>query len=130
MAKRKDNPKLINNDRGLTLIETLIALAIFSIGILGVAQLQIWNMNNNSSGNTTTQAMMFAQEKVEELKNVANPGTITAGSDEPAPKYGRVWNPTTLGPGSGCDGCTQVDVTVTYTGRGQNREISLTTILR
>jgi type IV pilus modification protein PilV len=119
---------LIRNEDGLTLIETLIALAIFAIGILGVAQLQMWNIQNNTNGNITTQASLLAQDKLEELKNVADPATITNGSDAPMPNYARAWTATT--PAPACANCTQLDVTVTYSGQGQNRQISLTTVLR
>jgi hypothetical protein len=92
-----------------------------------VAQLQLWNIKNNTTGNITTQATMLAQEKVEELKNVADPGDIVDGNDAPAPNFTREWEAT---PSGACAGCEQLEVRVTYTGRGQSREINLTTILR
>ena len=127
MRRTPSAENLLKQQAGLTLIETLIALAIFSIGILGVAQLQIWNMKNNTNGNITTQAMMFAQEKVEELKNVADPADIVDGNDAPAPNFSRQWK---TNPSGACANCEQLDVTVTYSGRGQNRKINITTVLR
>ena len=58
------------NEAGLTLIEVMISLAIFSIGILAVAQLQIWNVKNNTTGNISTQATLLARAKLEDLKNM------------------------------------------------------------
>ena len=55
---------------GFTLIEVMIALAIFSIGILAVGSMQLWSTKNNTTGNVTTQATMLAREKIEFLKSL------------------------------------------------------------
>jgi len=55
------------NEKGFTLIEALIALAIFSIGILGVATMQITAMNSNTIARLQTEAAALATERIERL---------------------------------------------------------------
>ena len=54
--------------RGFTLIEVLVALAIFSIGILAVASLQIQSVNLNAKARMQTEATNLAVECLERLK--------------------------------------------------------------
>jgi type IV pilus assembly protein PilV len=53
--------------RGFTLIEVLIAMAIFSIGILGVGTMQIRSTEGNTSARIRTEASVWAQDRVETL---------------------------------------------------------------
>jgi len=55
------------NNRGFTLIEVMITLAIFSIGILAIAGLQISSINGNSSARIQTEATTLAVERLERL---------------------------------------------------------------
>lgn len=64
--------RMMPDNRGFTLIEALIAIAIFSIGILAVSSMQISAINNNASARMRTEATMLASEKVEELMSLAD----------------------------------------------------------
>ena len=56
------------NAKGFSLVEILIALTIFSIGIMAVAAMQITAMKGNALSTSLTQGLRaFTQEKVEEL---------------------------------------------------------------
>ncbi len=66
---------------GFTLIEVLISIAIFSIGILGVAKLNYVNINGTTNGNVITQEVMLAQTIMERLKSSVDPSSLTGGSD-------------------------------------------------
>lgn len=52
---------------GFSIIEVLIGLAIFSIGFLAVASMQITAVNLNSGSKFRTEATTLALDKVEEL---------------------------------------------------------------
>lgn len=56
-----------SGEKGFTLIEALVALAIFSIGILGVATMQIIAMNSNTLARLQTEATALAVNKMEVL---------------------------------------------------------------
>jgi type IV pilus assembly protein PilV len=53
---------------GFTLIEVLIGVSIFAIGILAVAKMQYAAVRNTTVGNVTSQATMLAHQKMEEIK--------------------------------------------------------------
>lgn len=54
-------------DDGFTLMEILIALSIFSIGILAVTAMQIRSMQVNSLASNITESTTWAQDKMEDL---------------------------------------------------------------
>ena len=55
------------NQKGFSLIEILIAIAIFAFGILAVAAMQIKAIQGNSFAGGMTEATNIAQNKLEEL---------------------------------------------------------------
>jgi prepilin-type N-terminal cleavage/methylation domain-containing protein len=126
----------MKNTRGFTLIEILIAVAIFSIGILAVAKMQLWTVKNTTTGNLTTMATMLGRAQIEELKGVANVTTLTDGADpnnpidadgNPGGICTRQW--TVTNPLGGSD-TRRIDVEVSWSRQGQNRSVVLTTITR
>lgn len=58
------------NEKGFTLIEILIAMVILGIAFMGLANLQISCINGNSHSCCLTKAVVLAQDKMEELKNL------------------------------------------------------------
>ncbi len=56
--------------RGFTLIEVLIAMAIFAIGILAIAGLQIRSINLNSSARMQSEATIVAVDVMERLASL------------------------------------------------------------
>jgi prepilin-type N-terminal cleavage/methylation domain-containing protein len=53
--------------QGFTLIEVLIAMAIFSIGILAVGTLQITSTNSNASARIHTEEYTWVADQIERL---------------------------------------------------------------
>ena len=66
MYSNKDK-KSNYKERGFTLIEVLIALAIFSIGILGVGTMQLRSTGGNTNARIGTEASVWAQDQVESI---------------------------------------------------------------
>lgn len=60
------NDKNFDN-AGFTIIEVLIALAIFAIGILGVAKLQLAAVGDNTSSRKYTEASTWGVSQVESI---------------------------------------------------------------
>jgi type IV pilus assembly protein PilV len=55
------------DDRGFTFVELLIVIAIFSIGILAVASMQVTAINANASARMSGEATVLAASHIEEL---------------------------------------------------------------
>ncbi len=55
------------NEKGFSLLEILIALSIFSIGLLAVAEMQIMAMKGNAFSSKTTGGTTLAQDQMEQL---------------------------------------------------------------
>ena len=68
---------------GFTLLEVLIGLSILTVGILGVATMQISAIRGNHFSDNTTTALILAEQKMEDLlsKNYDDPDL---GNDTPA----------------------------------------------
>ncbi|NNF51701.1 MAG: type IV pilus modification protein PilV [Gammaproteobacteria bacterium] len=56
------------SQRGTTLIETMVALLVLSIGLLGIAAMQMSGLFNNRSGYERSQAVMLAEEILERIR--------------------------------------------------------------
>jgi prepilin-type N-terminal cleavage/methylation domain-containing protein len=61
---------LLSRKNGFSLIEVLIALVLFAVGMLGVGAMQIGSIKGNSFSQEVTQATVLSQEKLEELKKM------------------------------------------------------------
>ncbi|MGD9731568.1 MAG: prepilin-type N-terminal cleavage/methylation domain-containing protein [Desulfamplus sp.] len=62
---------VILDSKGFTLIEVMIAMAIFAIGILGVAKLQITSTGDNTTSRTMTEGATVAVGELEKSINYA-----------------------------------------------------------
>jgi len=125
-----------NNTRGFTLVEVMIAISIFTIGILAIASMQISAINGNDSANNLTGATTWAQDRIEELlalpyANVVSGGPINQGM------YTISWTVNTCPAAIPAAGnCPAVNcivpntkliiVTVTWQERGANKSICFT----
>src|SRR5262249_2910190 len=64
----KAQPPLCPN-AGFSLLETMLALAILSIGLLALAGLQVTALRGNMFSRTMAIAVSIAEQRLEELKN-------------------------------------------------------------
>ena len=70
----------VQNAKGFTLIEILIAVTLLTIGLLGMAGLTVGIMRGNSLSSEVTAATALTQDRMEDIKRL---GYInTAGSSE------------------------------------------------
>ncbi len=69
--------KLKKLKRGFTLMEVLVALAVLSIGLLGMAGMQLFSLSSNRDAYLRTQATYFAYDLIDKIRanrNVALTG--------------------------------------------------------
>lgn len=78
----------LRNDSGFTLIEVMVSMIILSIGVLGLAPLMAVSVTGNSFSNEATRANVIAQDRIEQLKNMAFGGMPYSDSTSSDPYYG------------------------------------------
>ncbi len=113
-----------NKEKGFTLLEVLIAISIFSIGILGIASMQITAINGNASARMRTEAATWAADRAErlmalpynhtDLDQANNPHSATEGEGV----YNIVWNIR-----DDANNFKDISITVTWAGRGGQQSI-------
>jgi len=114
------------NDRGFTLIEILIAISIFAIGILAVAGMQIAAMSANSRASRSTSLIVNAQDKLEKLMALPSDDPALAAAGNPHQEttsegYTISWDVIENDPVPNAK-----RITVTVTGRGgETRVVSI-----
>lgn len=89
--KKLTESKKNSHDQGFTLVEVLIAMAIFAIGILAVGSMQISAIKTNANARNSTTVVTYAKDRVEDLMALAydhtdldpalNPHAPTADAD-------------------------------------------------
>ena len=85
---------VLRKSSGFTLIEILVALVIFSISVLAFAGLTVTATKTGAYGGRMTEAVTFAQDKLEELKANSWEKIVSGGDQETGPtgiSYTRKW---------------------------------------
>ncbi len=59
--------KKMNNQSGLTMIESLVSLLVISIGLLGIAALQISSLQQTASAQWHSQAVWYSYEMIDRI---------------------------------------------------------------
>ena len=121
------------SSKGFTLIEILIAMVIFSVGILGVAKMQIAGINGNATARGVTDIVVQATDQIELLMLLPyDHADLTQGAHAgvalPGYTLGWVVDPDTNAVdinGDGTNDIVQIIVTVTDS-RGRFRTLSFT----
>lgn len=68
---------LQKNNQGFTLIEVLVAVVVFSFGLLGIAGMMTISVRNNHNGYLRTQANFLAENMIDRMR--ANPTALWNG---------------------------------------------------
>jgi prepilin-type N-terminal cleavage/methylation domain-containing protein len=114
-----------NAESGFTLIEVLLAMAIFAIGILALGTLQISYIRGNANARFETDTTVLAAQGLERLKGLpTNHLDLTAGDHGPITvnsNYEMDWSVIDNGP---YNNVKQVILTITPLGRGRPLTVS------
>lgn len=84
----------LNNTRGFTLLETMIALMVLTIGILAMMTMQTSAITGNYKASTMTIASSIASRQIETLRNapfVSGHAGNTYTATDPSTGYGISW---------------------------------------
>ncbi len=121
------NQLRISKDSGFTLIESMIALAVMAITLLGLGQLVSTAVRQNASTRFETMGVLIAQEKLEALRGAYNREleSETGSSDLSAGSHG----PETLimeAPAGSSMGDSEFDVSWTVIIAGPQKTVNVT----
>jgi prepilin-type N-terminal cleavage/methylation domain-containing protein len=115
--------------RGTTLIEVLIAMTIFAVGLLGIGQLVDATQRNNLTGHALTRATMLAQEKIESLKLLSIDGMKDLCPVDGDPEnIDALFERTCSVDESYSSSVNIIEVTVSWKRKGQTRDVTLKTM--
>lgn len=113
-------------------------MAIFAIGFLAVGTMVIQTTRNTTRSNIMTRATLLATQTLEDFKNTPYIATLADGEtytdSKPVDQWGnpggiftRSW---TISDSIGTNTSRRIEVTVSWTRRGRQSNIVLTTITR
>ncbi len=86
----------LRDNRGFSLIETLVACAILASALLSLAQLLVLAASANDAAGRMTRATLFAAQKVEDLRASSATALEGGGADSPGAGFTREWSVTPL----------------------------------
>src|SRR6478609_4244374 len=72
---------MLNDERGFTLIEAIVAMLVCTIGLVSMAQLMAVTLRLQQLGRNSTSAVRLAQDKIDELttRNFATHPSMACG---------------------------------------------------
>jgi prepilin-type N-terminal cleavage/methylation domain-containing protein len=88
--------RMLRTEKGFSLIEVMIAIVLFAIGLLAFAGLEIVAVRNATFSKDYGKANNYASQKVEEMKGT-DWTSVSGGSDTPEGRFTRTWAVTTTG---------------------------------
>ena len=131
----------MTNDRGMSLVDVLLAVAITTIGLLAVVGLLSSGFSGVVVSGGQSKATSYARQKLEELKNHCynNGATCTdptfpasTGNDTPEGGVTRSWAVAQVGATGQPNRLSRITVTVTWTsgdsGAGGGQQVILETM--
>ena len=123
----------MNNDKGLSLLEVLVAMIILSLGILGMAPMVVMSIEGNNMSRDVLVVSSLAAEKLEFYESLETlpviPYTETESDLEGGYVRATSIQDNTTDP-SIPDGVCQIDVTISWTDKtGVDRSTTYSTLL-
>ncbi|PYN57973.1 MAG: hypothetical protein DMD92_13350 [Candidatus Rokuibacteriota bacterium] len=103
-------------DRGMTLPEVLIAIAILTVGLLAVMSMLSSGFSDVVVSGGQSKATSYARQKVEELRNQPFVVTLAQQTDTPETGVTRTWQIAQVGATVTPNRLARITVVVTWTG--------------
>jgi type IV pilus modification protein PilV len=118
-----------DNDSGFTLLEAMIAIFIFTIGILATVSMQTTSLNANMSARETTEAASAGASLIENLRPLSyaeDAGLMDGAHARPNDaQYAITYN---VQRNTIIDNTMLIQVTINWTERGRPKSVNLTYI--
>ncbi len=133
LQMQSNKQKMPIDIKGFTLIEVLIVMAIFSIGILAVAAMQMTSTKGNASARRITEETALAENQIENLMQLSYDHADLNPANNPHESiqgpYTINWNVNEIDLDvDGTNDSKTIDVTVNWINGG-NRNVSIQYII-
>jgi len=117
------------NDKGMTLPEILIAVAILTIGLLAVVSMLSAGFTDVVVSGGQSKATSYARQQIEMLKNQPFVATLAATTDTPEAGVTRTWSIAQVGATVAPNRLARITVTVTWqTGASPGQQVIVETM--
>ena len=81
MKKNRESRRRAADSRGFSLIEVLLGISVFMIGMLGVTALNVSSLKSNTFSGNLSEATLLASAKIEELMATDFNDIVSGGAD-------------------------------------------------
>jgi len=136
-----------HNEKGFTLLEVIVAISVLTIGLLGVASMQVSAIKGNTLAFGITEATSWASDQTEKLivlpydhadlqdtdgdgaSGLENASEATDDNPNPPPTHGKYkvyWN---VAVDDTADGTKTVNVIVIWADHGIQKRVSIRNIV-
>jgi Tfp pilus assembly protein PilV len=132
MWNERETKVMLQSEKGIGLIEVIIAMLIFAVGIMAAIRTLPDSNTATTRARNLTHATNLAQEKIEELMALPYFSADLSAGNHNDPQnplefhYTRTWNVTDDTP---IAGMKNVTVTVTYESANKDNSVTLNTYL-
>jgi type IV pilus assembly protein PilV len=125
---------LMSIEEGFTLIEIMITLVVLSVGLIGLAGLQVSAIKGNTFSKRMTTAVSIANQRLEQLKDTSYANILSESStqititqpNQPSMNFTRQ---VTVTNNSLLANTKTVNVTVTWSDGSKSYSVPITTII-
>jgi len=117
------------SNAGFTLLESMLALAILSIGLLALGRLQISAIWGNALSRDMMTAVSIAEQKIEQLKNTPFANVQSESSTQVTVANRNFTRQVTVTDSSPLPNTKTVSVLVTWKDKAKTHTVPLTTII-
>ncbi len=80
-AQQEEDAVRVNGEAGLSVIEAMISMGVFAIGMLGIVGLLMATINGDASARNMTTAVSLAEARMEKAKSVGFSALAEADSE-------------------------------------------------
>ena len=119
----------IKSEEGFTLIETIVALVVLSVGLVALAGLQISTIRGNTLSKRMTTAVSIANARVEQIKNMPYADIQSESSTQVIESNMNFTRQVTVANDNPLTNTKTVNVTVTWKNGSKSYTVPISTVI-
>lgn len=125
--KRPERRAAVRNQRGISLIETIVALSLFAVSAATMSQFLVSQIRHASNNNLHTKAYSLAEDQLETIRSQRF-NDMASSSKQVSVGAVKYTIATTVTNNTPANGLKSIDVDVNWTDNTGPKNVSLSTI--